>query len=290
MSVLKIDNISKSFGRKKILDNINLEVSAGMYGLLGANGAGKTTLMRIITTLLKPNSGKIVFDDIDSTNNPAKMRQSLGYLPQQFGSYRNITSRECLDYIGVLKGLYDKSKRYKKIDALLEQVNLIEYRDVKLKNFSGGMIRRLGIAQALLGNPRLLIIDEPTAGLDPEERIRFRSLIRNFSQNRTVLLSTHIVEDIKATCTGVAILKNCKIQYFTSMSELASMALNKVWHLSVLNDKEYEHIEKHHTIISTQIKPDKSIDIRVVSDVKPTENAISVEPSIEEGYIICNNK
>lgn len=290
MSTLKIENISKSFGNKKVLDSINLEISEGMYGLLGANGVGKTTLMRTITTLLIPDNGKIRFDNIDCLRESEKMRHILGYLPQHFGCYRNITARECLDYIGVLKGLHDETKRRQKIEDILEQVNLIESKDKKLKKFSGGMMRRLGIAQALLGDPRLLIVDEPTAGLDPEERIRFRSLLRSFSKGRTVLISTHIVEDIQATCKGVAALRNGKMQYFSALAEMTSIARGKVWKISLSEEKDYKNIEEQCTIISTEAKPNGNIELRVIAHTKPADNAISVEPSIEEGYILWNNQ
>lgn len=283
MDHLKIDSLSKSFKRHLILNQVSLEIKPGLFGLLGPNGAGKTTFMRIIATILRPDEGEIRFNGIDWSKNPDQVRKMLGYLPQDFGLFRNITARESLEYIGSLKGI-PKKHLYFEIKKVLEEVNLQEYENKKVGGFSGGMRRRLGIAQAILGEPKLIMVDEPTAGLDPEERIRFRNLLKRLgNQNRIVFLSTHIVEDIQATCEQIAVLNKGKAQIFNSTAELAKIAHDKVWKLTV-NEDEFNEIEKNYKIISSNMT-ERGIDLRILSNIKPNNDALSVDPSVEEGYL-----
>ncbi|HBI04618.1 MAG TPA: ABC transporter ATP-binding protein [Paenibacillaceae bacterium] len=283
MDHLKIDSLSKSFKRHRVLNQVSLEIKPGLFGLLGPNGAGKTTFMRIIATILRPDEGEIRFNGIDWSKNPDQVRKMLGYLPQDFGLFRNITARESLEYIGSLKGI-PKNHLYFEIKKVLEEVNLQEYENKKVGGFSGGMRRRLGIAQAILGEPQLIMVDEPTAGLDPEERIRFRNLLKRLgNQNRIVFLSTHIVEDIQATCEQIAVLNKGKAQIFNSTSELAKIAKDKVWKLTV-NEEQFNEIEKNYKIISSNMT-ESGIDLRILSNSKPNDDALSVDPSVEEGYL-----
>lgn len=284
MKQLVVDQVSKSFGKKKALNEISLQIGQGIFGILGPNGAGKTTLMRILATVLTPDQGSIQFNGINWSNNPDQARKMLGYLPQNFGVFRNISACECLDYIGSLKGLKNKAERHQQIEFLLEQVNLSTQAKTKVSGFSGGMLRRLGIAQALLGNPKLLIIDEPTAGLDPEERIRFRNLIRKLSAHRIVLLSTHIVEDIDAVCHGVALMKDGKIEFFPTIYELAKLAENRVWACRI-KCADFEDFQFEGDIISTKIVKD-SLEARILSENPPCPDALQVSPTIEEGYLV----
>ena len=283
MDHLKIDSLSKSFKRHRVLNQVSLEIKPGLFGLLGPNGAGKTTFMRIIATILRPDEGEIRFNGIDWSKNPDQVRKMLGYLPQDFGLFRNITARESLEYIGSLKGI-PKNHLYFEIKKVLEEVNLQEYENKKVGGFSGGMRRRLGIAQAILGEPQLIMVDEPTAGLDPEERIRFRNLLKRLgNQNRIVFLSTHIVEDIQATCEQIAVLNKGKAQIFNSTSELAKIAKDKVWKLTI-NEEQFNEIEKNYKIISSNMT-ESGIDLRILSNSKPNDDALSVDPSVEEGYL-----
>jgi ABC-type multidrug transport system ATPase subunit len=288
MSCLKIKGISKSFRSKKALSDINLDINTGIYGLLGPNGAGKTTLMRIIATIMRPSTGEISYEDISWNKHPQEARNILGYLPQQFGSFKNITAWDCLDYIAVLKGVLDKAERNKQIETILHEVNLLEVSKKKIKSFSGGMLRRLGIAQTMLGDPKLIIVDEPTAGLDPEERIRFRGFIRKIANQKIVILSTHIAGDVQAVCDSVAVLNNGTITNFNNLQELSNVAKGRVWKLNVSVD-EYSNIEKKYRIMSSN-NTDNNIELRLLSDTIPSYDAISVEPNIEEGYMAWINQ
>lgn len=209
---LEIKNISKTYNKeKKALSDITLSIQKGMFGLLGQNGAGKSTLMRTIATLQDPDSGDIFFDNIDVLKQPEEMRKILGYLPQDFGVYENVTAYDMLKHIAKMKGLSDGAKRKQAVDGLLNRVNLYDVKDRKLSNYSGGMKQRFGIAQALLGNPQIIIVDEPTAGLDPMERNRFYNLLSDIGENTVVILSTHIVEDVSTLCNDMAIIGNGKV-------------------------------------------------------------------------------
>jgi ABC-2 type transport system ATP-binding protein len=280
--ILKIENLTKNYGSFKALDNINLELKEGMYGLLGPNGAGKTTLLRILATLLQKSGGTISLDGID-IQKKKDIRSQLGYLPQEFSFYPEMTVLECMDYLALLSGIRSSRERRSKTTDLLERVNLTEHKNKKCKSLSGGMKRRLGIAQAILNDPKLLIVDEPTSGLDPEERIKFRNLISEFSEKRIVILSTHIVEDIEATCDKLAVINKGQIIFKGSVEELIYKVQGKVW-TSVFRRSEFEDIKESSTIISS-ISEGKNIRARILSDLKPAEGAENVLPSIEDAYL-----
>src|SRR5579883_1117798 len=231
-----IDDLTKTYrGGVQALKGINLTIENGMFGLLGPNGASKTTLMRILAGILRPTAGTIKVGEWNGNTESGRthIKRILGYLPQELGMYPDLSAREFLDYIGILKGLDDRNMRKKRVGELLETVGLSDVAQRKLKTFSGGMKRRVGIAQALLNDPRLLIVDEPTAGLDPEERIRFRNLLSELGGNRTVLLSTHIVEDIAQTCHNLAIMKSGIVVFQGTTVDLARETGGKVWLLTL---------------------------------------------------------
>lgn len=288
MSELIIENLNKSFGKKKILHSINLKIEHGLFGLLGPNGAGKTTLMRTLAAVLIAEAGEINYNGINWRKEPDSVRQMLGYLPQHFGVFRNISALECMSYIASLKGINNKKKRNEEIERLLEEVNLFSERNKKVGRFSGGMRRRLGIAQALIGDPKILLIDEPTAGLDPAERIRFRNLLRSLSTDRIVVLSTHIVEDIAATCNSLAVLKNGRAVSFQSLQDLAGFAKGQVWQWKV-SSEQYKNSTIKGDIISTNITTE-NVELRILSPNQPDPLAIEVSPTIEEGYLVWNKK
>lgn len=286
MDSLIINDIKKSFKKINALQCINLKIGKGLFGLLGENGAGKTTLMRILATVLEPDGGEIYLGDIRWNKHPDKVRQMLGYLPQDFGVFKNITAYECLKYIGYLKGIKSEKIVTEQVERTLRDVNLYDFRDRKIGGFSGGMRRRLGIAQALLNNPSLIIVDEPTSGLDPEERINFRNLLHELGKEHIVILSTHIVADIEATCQSLAVIKRGFANQFTSLSELINIAENKVW-IWKLSNKDYNELDRKFKIISTKTSQDIT-ELRIISDVKPSQDAIITEPTVEEGYIVWN--
>lgn len=284
---LKIDDLSKKYKDKKALDSFSLSASNGIYGLLGPNGAGKTTLMRILAGIIIPNKGSIFFDGEDVLKDMDNFRYKIGYLPQEFGCYKSLSVKECLDTIGVLKGV-KASERKKQIEEVLLEVNLSNEANKKVGALSGGMRRRLGIAQAMLGNPAFIMVDEPTAGLDPEERIRFRGFIRKIATNRVVLLSTHIIEDIKNNCDGLALINNGKVEQFNGFEELEKLASGKVWRIVLTND-DFKKIESKYRILSTNTN-DNGLEIRVYSETKPLEDAVVVQPTVEEGYLTWISK
>ncbi|CAG0951915.1 putative ABC transporter ATP-binding protein YxlF [Anaerolineae bacterium] len=218
-----LQNLVKDYGNFRALNGVNLQIGGGMFGLLGPNGAGKTTLMRILTTLIPPTSGSVQIGPYDLTREPGEIRQILGYMPQDFGFYRGLNAHELLDYIGAMKNI-PRKERVKQIETVLNEVNLTGVAKRRVGGYSGGMRQRLGIAQALLGDPKLVIVDEPTAGLDPEERIRFRNLLTRLSGDRTVLLSTHIVGDIEASCAQVAVLNQGQLIFFGTPEALTARA------------------------------------------------------------------
>ncbi|MBY2477188.1 ABC transporter ATP-binding protein [Clostridioides difficile] len=279
---ISVSNLSKRFGTKSALDSINLEIDSGMFGLLGRNGAGKTTFMRILATLLSKTEGSIDMCGIP-IENTKDIRNMVGYLPQDFSMYPNMTVYKAMDYLAVLSNI-PLRKRRKIICKLLSKVNLTNHQNVKVKSLSGGMNRRLGIAQALIHNPRVLIVDEPTAGLDPEERIRFRNLLCEIANDRIVILSTHIVGDIEATCENVAILDSGKVIYNGSTEALAKLAEGKVYSIEV-DKKDIENIKSRFVVIGMLTQGGKAT-LRVISDDKPFENAVECNPTIEDGYML----
>lgn len=280
MDTLNLDKVTKDYGKFRALDNVSLQVEPGMFGLLGPNGAGKTTLMRILTTLITCTSGNIRYGQLDWTE-PNDIRNIIGYLPQKFSMYKQIKVREALLHIANLKGI--RSEREKKVDEILDKVNLVEQKDKKISQLSGGMIRRVGIAQALLGNPKIIIVDEPTAGLDPEERIRFRKLLRQLGKDSIVIISTHIVEDIESTCDRAAILYKGKLLAEGAVNHLGGIAKGYIWEKEV--DKEdYYALSESLNIISNHQKGDK-YRLRILSE-KHIEGGQLVEPTLEDGYLL----
>jgi len=266
------------------LKDINLEFGTGMFGLLGPNGAGKSSLMRIIVTLMKPSSGVVLVDGKDIQKNRKELRSVLGYLPQDFRFFTSLKTWEFLDYSGALAGLKNKKERLKEVDRLLDQVGLLEVRDRQANRLSGGMKRRLGIAQALIGNPKIIVVDEPTTGLDPDERIRFRNILSQLSQNDvTIILSTHIVGDISSTCQGMALLNRGELVFSGSPENLVKHAEGHVFKMN-LNPYEYERVKERYNVIST-IPVETGWEVQIVSDEAPEYPSISMIPNIEHAYV-----
>lgn len=284
---IKINNLKKYYGNKEVLTDINLNIEEGMFGLLGPNGAGKTTLMKILATLIPKNEGSIKIGDIDISNKK-EVRKIIGYLPQEFSIYPTMTVYEALDYLALLSGIKNKAIRRERIEYLLKKVNLDTYMKTKVKALSGGMKRRLGIAQAILHNPKIIIVDEPTAGLDPDERIRFRNLLRDFSEERIVILSTHIVEDVEFTCEKLAILNQGRLLYTGKVKELLENAKGYIWTVNINRD-ELDNVRSKYEIISTVSEGDL-IKLRLISKEKPFKNSESVKPSIEDAYMKFMNE
>ncbi|HZG71497.1 MAG TPA: ABC transporter ATP-binding protein [Chondromyces sp.] len=289
METLILSGVSKNYGKHIALQNVSLEIEFGMFGLLGPNGAGKTTLMRILTTLLSASSGEIRFGNLN-WNEPHKIRNIIGYLPQKFSLYKQIKVREALQHIAKLKGI--QSNNDKAVDSVIEKVNLSDQRDKKIGKLSGGMVRRLGIAQAILGDPKIIVVDEPTAGLDPEERIRFRRLLRQLGRESIVIISTHIVEDIEATCDKAAILHKGQLIKSGDIHTLGKIAQGKVWEVSVSEDDFHSMYEKCNVISSH--RTDNIYRLRILSEEPPMNAGLFspslVTPSLEDAYLYLMNK
>jgi ABC-2 type transport system ATP-binding protein len=266
------------------LKDINLEFGTGMFGLLGPNGAGKSSLMRIIVTLMKPSSGVVLIDGKEIQKNRKELRSMLGYLPQDFRFFTSLKTWEFLDYSGSLAGLKNKKERLTEVDRLLDQVGLLEVRDRQANRLSGGMKRRLGIAQALIGNPRIIVVDEPTTGLDPDERIRFRNILSQLSQHDvTIILSTHIVGDISSTCQGMALLNKGELVFSGSPETLVKHAEGHVFKLN-LNSYDYEKVKERYNVIST-IPVETGWEVQIVSDDAPEFSSTGIIPNIEHAYV-----
>jgi ABC-type multidrug transport system ATPase subunit len=282
---IKIEDLSKIYKNgNKALSNINLDIESGMFGLLGPNGAGKTTLMRILVTLMKPSSGKICVNDMELQSHRREVRSVLGYLPQEFRFFSKLSTWEFLDYVASLAGLRDAKKRRNAVGEMLEQVGLYEVRDRLANKLSGGMKRRLGIAQALIGDPQIVIVDEPTTGLDPEERIRFRNLLSDMSQRDIVIvLSTHIVGDISSSCQAMALLNHGELAFHGSPDELIEMAKGHVWQIDAI-DSELETIKEKYPVIAT-IPSESGWEVQVVSDSLHDYPGIPIEPNLEHAYV-----
>lgn len=280
---ITISHLNKVYrGDVQALTDVNLVFHNGMFGLLGPNGAGKTTLMRILAGILRPTNGTIQVGEHDAKSERGRtaIKRLLGYLPQDLGVYPDLSARELLDYVGILKGLDERKTRKRRVDELLELVSLSDVANRKLKTFSGGMKRRVGIAQALLNDPKLLIVDEPTVGLDPEERIRFRNLLSGLGGDRIVLLSTHIIEDIAQTCPFLAIMNKGHITFQGSTIELANAARGRVWMVTTSGPKPEGNV----TVVST-MNMGATVQYRVVGELAHPGNAIPVEPSLEDSYV-----
>lgn len=276
-----INNLSKRYGKKEAIKNLSLKIPSGMYGLLGRNGAGKTSLMRILATLSAPTSGDIWLNGV-SVKETMKIREMVGYLSQDFSMYRSMTVFGAMDYLGLLSDI-PNGIRKERIDELLEKVNLKDNAKTKIKALSGGMKRRLGIAQALIHNPKILIVDEPTAGLDTEERIRFRNLLSDFANDRIVLLSTHIASDIEAICSGVAVLNDGKLIFHGSTEELIRQADGKVYIITASKELDRHINEKYVCLNMSNTRT--GIQYRILSDTPPEEKGKIQSPTLEDGYM-----
>lgn len=281
--MLEIKGLSKTYSNGvKALDNVNLTIEKGMFGLLGPNGAGKSSLMRTIATLQQADEGSIVFDGIDVQNNPQALRQKLGYLPQDFDVYPRVSAYDLLEHMAILKGIDNKKVRKESVEGLLAQTNLWDARKKAVSTFSGGMRQRFGIAQALLGDPDLIIVDEPTAGLDPEERNRFHNLLSTVGENKVVILSTHIVDDVEELCSKLAVLAGGKILLAGEPSELVDTLTGKIWR-KIINKAELSQHQESFKVISTRLKAGKTV-VHVLADEQPEESFELLSADLEDVY------
>ena len=284
---LVIENLTKTYSNKvKALDNISLKIGKGMFGLLGPNGAGKSTLMRTIATLQSPDSGDINFNDIDVLNDQLSLRKILGYLPQSFGVYPNMSAEELLNYFALLKGISIKEERDKLVNELLDITNLQDVKKKNVEGYSGGMKQRFGIAQLLLNNPKLIIVDEPTAGLDPAERQRFLNVLREVGTNSTVIFSTHIVDDVKELCNDMAILNGGRILKHIKPLEATLEIKNQIW-TKIVSREAVSYTELEFNILSSNYNVDNTLTIRVYSEKKPSKDFKKVEPQLDDVYFIA---
>ena len=285
---LNIDNISKTYPNGvQALKNISMEIGNGIFGLLGPNGAGKSTLMRTIAALQEADSGTIMLGDVDVAKDKQRLREMLGYLPQEFGVYPKVSAIDLLDHMAVMKGITDAKKRKEQVESLLYQVNLWESKDQKLGTFSGGMKQRFGIAQALLGDPKLIIVDEPTAGLDPMQRNRFHNLLSEIGENVVVILSTHIVDDVSDLCNDMAIILNGELKLAGKPFELIKKLEKKVWQGLVEKDVA-ESLKDDERLISSRLYMGK-VKIRLLSDEEPESGFTISDPEIEDLYFATIN-
>lgn len=280
---LKVDHITKQYKDKLAVDDVSLTLTPGVWGLLGANGAGKTTLMRMIAGIMKPTSGEILYDNISIQVLQGEYRNIFGYLPQEFGFYPEFTVMDYLEYVATLKGI-PKREAKEKIEELLEHLTLSDVKKKKIVKLSGGMKRRVGIAQALLNEPEVLILDEPTSGLDPGERVRFRNLLSKFAQNRIVLISTHIVSDVEYIASKNAIIKNGKIIAVGSTEELVELVEGKVYRC-VIRSEELAKWEQELRVVNLKNEADGRISLRYLSETPRTEDSVSVPPRLEDLYL-----
>jgi ABC-2 type transport system ATP-binding protein len=280
MNTLNVENLGKRYGDTWALRGIDLTFEPGIVGLLGPNGAGKSTLMRLITSILEPTEGTVYWNGTDTIENPQAIRSAVGYLPQSFGVYPNLTAREFLSYLASIRGVGDAKAR---IDDLLDLVNLSQDRDRRLGDFSGGMRQRVGIAQALLAEPDLLVVDEPTVGLDPEERVRFRNILADLADQRIIILSTHVVSDIEATASDIALLNDGKILAHEPPTDLLGRAAGTVWEW-VVPESRLSAIKANHTI-SSATRGIGGVRVRVISETAPASEAERVEPTLEDAYL-----
>jgi ABC-type multidrug transport system ATPase subunit len=285
---LQIKELSKSYSNGvKALDNVSLTVGKGMFGLLGQNGAGKSTLMRTIATLQDADCGTIRMGDIDVLRSPGELRKKLGYLPQEFGVYPNLSSYEMLHQLADLKGIVNKQEREELVMYLLKKTNLYDVRDKKLGTYSGGMKQRFGIAQALIGNPSLIIVDEPTAGLDPTERNRFYNLLSEIGENTIVILSTHIVEDVSTLCNNMAIIDKGKVVMQGAPERIQHSLEGNLWQKQI-DKRELETYTKSYNVIASHFYAGK-MHITVIADNNPGDGFTPKHPTLEDVYFKCNN-
>ncbi|MBP1165208.1 ABC-type multidrug transport system ATPase subunit [Chryseobacterium sp. PvR013] len=282
MNTLSINNLSLTYKNGfQAIKNISLDIKNGMFGLLGPNGAGKSSLMKTIVGLQKPTSGTLLFNEVDIIKNPDYIKQNLGFLPQDFGVYPKVSAYDLLEHIALLKGITDKNKRKNQILNLLEKVNLSDFAKKEVHTFSGGMKQRFGVAQALLGDPKIIIVDEPTAGLDPEERNRFNTLLNDISQDVIVILSTHLVEDVRNLCSEMAVMNNGQILRQGNPGKLIAELENRIWSKPIHKD-ELETYGSSYEIISRQLL-ERELHITVFSEEYPKDFS-SVTPLLEHVY------
>lgn len=282
MNTLTINNLSLTYKNGfQAIKNISLDINNGMFGLLGPNGAGKSSLMKTIVGLQKPTSGTLLFNEVDIVKNPDYIKQNLGFLPQDFGVYPKVSAYDLLEHIALLKGITDKSERKKQILGLLEKVNLSDFAKKEVHTFSGGMKQRFGIAQALLGDPKIIIVDEPTAGLDPEERNRFNTLLNDISQDVIVILSTHLVEDVRNLCSEMAVMNHGQILRKGNPGKLIAELDNRIWSKPIRKN-ELESYHSSYEIISRQLL-ERELHITVFSEESP-KNFNPVTPLLEHVY------
>ena len=283
MNKLVLKNLSKTYGNGvKALDDVSIEIGNGMFGLLGPNGAGKSSLMRTVASLQESDSGTAMFNDIDIFKHPEELRKTLGYLPQEFGVYPRITAEQLLDHMSILKGLTNKKERKEQVEFLLHKVNLYDKRKKSVKGFSGGMKQRIGIAQALIGNPRLIIVDEPTAGLDPGERNRFYNLLADVGKEVVVILSTHIVDDVRELCTQMAIMNLGQIVFHGSPQYAIDELKGNVYQ-RIVEREELEDYAKNFSIISNKMIAGKPV-IHIKSDSNPGNGFEAINPNLEDVF------
>lgn len=289
MNSLQIKNLTKTYANGvKALSSISLEIENGMFGLLGPNGAGKSSLMKTIVGLQQPDEGMISFNGEDCIENPEVIKKQLGYLPQDFGVYPNISAYDLLNHLAILKGVNDKNNRNEQIHALLEKTNLTEHKNKAVSTYSGGMRQRFGVAQALLGNPKIIIVDEPTAGLDPEERNRFNNLLSEIGENIIVILSTHLVEDVRNLCTQMAIINKGELLLRGNPEQFVIAIKGKIWKKNILK-KELSEYQKRHSVISTQLQAGK-LSLKIFSNENPQNGFSQSEPDLEDVYFITLQK
>lgn len=282
---ITIEDLSKIYKNgNKALKDVHLNIDSGMFGLLGPNGAGKTTLMRILVTLMKPSTGNVKVDELDLQRNRREIRAMLGYLPQDFKFFTKLRTWEFLDYVASLAGMREKKVRRNAVDEMLENVGLYEARDRMANKLSGGMKRRLGIAQALIGDPKIVVVDEPTTGLDPEERIRFRNLLAEMSQKDIIIvLSTHIVGDISSTCNNMALLNNGEVVFNDAPDRLIDKAKGHVWLIEAI-DSELDIIKEKYPVIST-VPAEGGWEVQVVADKLDNFPGKQIDPNLEHAYV-----
>lgn len=286
---LTIQNLSKTYSNGvKALDNITLNIPTGMFGLLGPNGAGKSTLMRTIATLQEPDSGSIMLGDIDVLNDKQRLRETLGYLPQEFGVYPKTSAFDLLNHLAVLKGINNTKNRTEIVDALLQKVNLYEQRKKAVSSFSGGMRQRFGIAQCLLGDPRLIIVDEPTAGLDPGERNRFYNLLSEIGEQVVVILSTHIVQDVRELCNHMAVINKGKVLFAGTPDEGLDLLRNRIWERQV-DKAELEQFKKDFKVLSSKLVAGRPL-IHVYADSQPDASFKAAENTLEDVFFAKINE
>ena len=284
MMELQIKGVSKKYGRNTPyrLQNINLTLTSGIVGLLGPNGAGKSTMMNIIATLLKPSEGQVIWNGVDIAQKPNALRRQLGYLPQDFGVYPNLTAVEFLEYMAALKGVEHRAAK-KRIEELLHLVNLTEAAQRPIGGYSGGMRQRVGIAQALLNDPGLLIVDEPTVGLDPGERMRFRNLLADLAADRIIILSTHIVSDVEATASSIALINQGHLLRHDTPEALLKTMNGRVWDW-VIDFEELDRVKQNY-LVSQSIRRAEGLHVRVVQDAPPANDAQPGTPTLEDAYL-----